>query len=485
MSSLPVIRERPAHCISRRNIDPDALKVMYRLVQRGYIAYLVGGGVRDLLLGRKPKDFDVGTNAHPRELKRIFRNCFLIGRRFRLAHIKYGDKIIETSTFRRAPPKDEVTAEGVHPHSENTFGTPEEDALRRDFTINGLFYDIETYRVIDYVGGLEDLEKRIIRSIGDPNIRFLEDPVRMIRAVRFASRLGFTIEPGTYEAILLHHREILKASPPRLLEEIYRLFPYRSACAAFRLLRETKLLSVLFPELDRLLDRAGEDDSFWRYLTALDQGDETLPLDLPAIQFGTLYYSLFQQRRYEEEGRPIHEIVTSLYRPLTQRLPIPRRVVDMLIRITIAQDHFQPLRRKRFSKHRFVQQPYFREALALYQIHCMATGEDLTSVDPWRHLYEAIHPRLETRDVGGTPPTSVRKRASGREEGEGTKKREKRARRKKKRRTPQPESETSTLLHSMHEGKNEKERVCNASPTNLLMWNPEGEDLHPNPTFAQ
>ena len=259
--SLPIIRKRPEHCISRRNIDRDSVKVLYRLADCGHTAYLVGGGVRDLLLGRRPKDFDISTDAHPGRIKKLFRNCFLIGRRFRLAHIKFGDHIVETSTFRRIPKPnadpDDPEADLFH-RRDNTFGTPETDAVRRDFTINGLFYDIKTFDVIDYVGGLDDLENGIIRCIGDPDIRFREDPVRMIRAVRFASRLGFEIEPTTHAAILKHHRELEKASPPRVLEEIYRLFGFQSGEAACRLLKETRLMSVLFPEIDVYLDETGD-----------------------------------------------------------------------------------------------------------------------------------------------------------------------------------------------------------------------------------
>ena len=203
-SSKPVIISRQDHCISRRLIDPDALKVMYRLRQADHVTYLAGGGVRDLLLGRKPKDFDVVTDAHPRQIKQLFRNCFLIGRRFRLAHIRFGTKIIETSTFRRQPPPSDTTSSdgSLLQKRANTFGTPEEDARMRDFTINGLFYDISTYSVIDHVGGQKDLARRLIRCIGDPRIRFAEDPVRMVRAVRFASRMDFTIEKKTYRAIV-------------------------------------------------------------------------------------------------------------------------------------------------------------------------------------------------------------------------------------------------------------------------------------------
>src|SRR6476661_394794 len=223
---------RAEHRISRRDIDPDALKVLYRLREADHVAYLVGGSVRDLLLGRRPKDFDIGTSAHPYQVKKLFRNCWIIGRRFRLAHVKFGPKVIEVATFRRQiaageevvadgiPAPDPTTPEGAQLiHHDNTFGSPEEDAFRRDFTINALFYDIATFSVIDYVGGLDDLRAGIVRSIGDPDVRLREDPVRMLRAVALASRLGFTIDPPTRDAIHAHSREIARSSPARLLEE--------------------------------------------------------------------------------------------------------------------------------------------------------------------------------------------------------------------------------------------------------------------------
>jgi len=251
----PIIVPRSGHCISRRDIDPDALKVLYRLRQHDFIAYLVGGSVRDLLLGRRPKDFDVGTDAHPYQIKRLFRNCWIIGRRFRLAHVRFGpSKVIEVATFRRKSEPDGLPAPGAEPterhhHRENTFGTPEEDAFRRDFTINALFYDIATFSVIDYVGGLRDLEARVIRSIGDPDERFVEDPVRMLRAIVLAERLDFTIDPPVVEAIARHRALIATASPARLLEEYFKILRSGAAERIFRRLREHGLLEFVTPEL--------------------------------------------------------------------------------------------------------------------------------------------------------------------------------------------------------------------------------------------
>src|SRR5213078_482302 len=214
---------RADHSLSRRDIDPDALKVLYRLRQSDHVAYLVGGSVRDLLLGRLPKDFDIGTSAHPSQVKKLFRNCWIIVRCFRLAHVKFGQKVIEVATFRRqVAPGEEVVAEGVPApdpataegrqlvHHDNTFGTPEEDAFRRDFTVNALAYDISDFSIIDYVGGLEDLAARVVRSIGDPEVRIHEDPVRMLRAVALAARLDFTIDPPLADAIRTHRGEIAR-----------------------------------------------------------------------------------------------------------------------------------------------------------------------------------------------------------------------------------------------------------------------------------
>src|SRR4249920_3977733 len=274
----PRIVPRAEHAISRREIDADALKVLYRLRQFEHTAYLVGGSVRDLLIGRTPKDFDIGTSAHPYQVKRLFRNCWIIGRRFRLAHVKFGSKVIEVATFRRqlaigeevvqdgVPAPDPSTPEGEHLiHHDNTFGTPEEDAFRRDFTINALVYDIASFSVIDYVGGLDDLRAGVVRSIGDPEVRIREDPVRMLRAVALAARLNFTIDPPVLDAIRTHRREISRSSAPRLLEEYYKILRAGSAEKTFRGLAEAGLLEPISSELHR-----GATDALWRSLAALD-----------------------------------------------------------------------------------------------------------------------------------------------------------------------------------------------------------------------
>jgi poly(A) polymerase len=241
--------------LDRAAIDPDADRVVRKLTRAGFKAYLVGGCVRDLLVGRTPKDFDVATSATPNEIKATFRNSRIIGRRFRLAHVFFGAKIIETATF-RANPRDEDDHDLLI-RRDNVFGTEAEDAKRRDFTINGLFYDVEREEVIDHVGGLADLEAKLIRTIGDPDIRFQEDPVRMLRAIKFAARLDFGFEPATWRALMRWRAEISKCAPPRLLEEVHRLLRGGASRRSFELMVETGVLAVLSPYLAGLLEGPG------------------------------------------------------------------------------------------------------------------------------------------------------------------------------------------------------------------------------------
>src|SRR6201995_2872992 len=241
--------------LDRASLDPDPDRVVRKLTRAGHKAYLVGGCVRDLLVSRTPKDFDVATSATPNEIKATFRNSRIIGRRFRLAHVFFGSKIIETATF-RANPRDEDDHDLLI-RRDNVFGTEQEDAKRLDFTINGLFYDVEREEVIDHVGGLADLDAKLIRTIGDPDIRFQEDPVRMLRAIKFAARLDFGFEPGTWRALLRWRGEISKCAPPRLLEEIHRLMRGGAARRSFELMVETGVLAVLSPYLAGLLEGPG------------------------------------------------------------------------------------------------------------------------------------------------------------------------------------------------------------------------------------
>jgi len=262
----PRILARSQHTLSRKQIDPDPLRVLYRLRSSGFKAFLVGGGVRDLLLGRKPKDFDIGTDASPQQVKKLFRNCFIIGRRFRLCHVRFGNKVVEVATFRK---KAEPEQGDTIVKRDNTFGTPEEDAFRRDFTINALFYDIADFSIIDFTGGIADLEAKRVRVIGDPDERFREDPVRMMRAVAIACRLGFRIDREAQEAIRARRGEIVKSSHVRILDEIYKILRQGSARSTFEQLYATGLLAYIFPEAHKALSR--DETGLLDTLSTLDE----------------------------------------------------------------------------------------------------------------------------------------------------------------------------------------------------------------------
>ena len=386
----PVVYTRPEHCISRKNIDPDALKVLYRLSSLGYTAYLVGGGVRDLIMGRTPKDFDVGTSASPNEVKRAFRNCFLIGRRFRLAHVRFGDKIIETATFRRnsqtVGEMIEHAAEG--PVEDNSFGTPETDAYRRDFTVNGLFYDIKDFSVIDWVGGMKDIEKKIIRSIGDPEIRFQEDPVRMMRAIKFSSRLGFKIERKTWAAMKKYHSAILLAAPPRVCEEVYRLFPYGKSMEAFRLMWECGMMKDLMPAVSEYIDRSGGEKSpMWKYLEVLDQYENMMAEKgfevSNAIRTAVLVTGISREgagdSKRDTGGRKAVQSLVASIKPPKAVYFAAALLIDSVRRLS------QPPVK---GKSRFVHNKDFLDALDYCRIVLRAEGKPETALDQWSDLYE-------------------------------------------------------------------------------------------------
>ncbi|MEI8365367.1 MAG: polynucleotide adenylyltransferase PcnB [Parachlamydiaceae bacterium] len=241
----PKIYHADDHDIDPALIDADAIHVLKKLKDAGFLAYLVGGGVRDLLTKKSPKDFDISTSARPEQIKQIFqRNCLLIGRRFRLAHVRFGHKILEVSTFRTGENDSDLI---IH---DNVWGTPEEDAMRRDFTMNGLFYDPHTHTVIDYVGGWNDIHNRLLKTIGEPCNRFKQDPVRMIRLLKFSARFGFNIDSPTKAALSKCIEEILKSSPARILEEILRMLESGAAAPFFKLMVETGMLELLFPCMD-------------------------------------------------------------------------------------------------------------------------------------------------------------------------------------------------------------------------------------------
>ena len=389
----PVVFKRPEHCISRKNIDPDALRVLYRLSQLGFTAYLVGGGVRDLLMGRQPKDFDVGTSAKPNEVKRAFRNCFLVGRRFRLAHVRFGEKVIETATFRQNSQTVgeiiEHAAEG--PMEDNTFGTPQTDAFRRDFTINGLFYDIRDYSVIDWVGGMKDLEKKIIRAIGDPEIRFREDPVRMMRAIKFSARLGFTIERKTAAAMKKCHQCILTAAVPRVCEEVFRLFTYGHSAEAFRQMYECGMLGDLIPALGAFVERdGGRKSKTFAYLEMLDRYEQMMSAKGLEVSNGlraaVLMTAMFRAEKKEGAGRKVMQ-------HMMDALRMPKTTYFTAVLLMESTNRLSASPKK--GKQRFVHNRDFLDALDYNRIVLRAEGRSEKTLNEWADLYEAKRKETE------------------------------------------------------------------------------------------
>jgi poly(A) polymerase len=404
--SQPVVVPRAEHQISRRDIDADALKVLYRLHEAGHAAHLVGGSVRDLLLSRRPKDFDVGTSAHPYQIKKLFRNCWIIGRRFRLAHVRFGPKTIEVATFRKhvppgsetepsqpAPPAADGTAHDLH-HHDNTFGTPEEDAFRRDFTINALFYDIADFSIIDYVGGLRDLKDGVIRSIGDPNARFKEDPVRMFRAIVMASRLGFHLDPPVAEAIRKHRGLIATASPARLIEEYYKVLRSSAAETTFRMLAEHRLLEPVTPELQK----GAAEPQLWESLAALDEYRkrfESAPATLTnSILLGTVLIplGLMPRKQFFEVDAPPPDPNKRRQRPPKEpilkigALPIARRDTERLRQLLALQRRIADVDSSPRAKRSLMHRGPFEEALTWFDIH----GRAPAVLEHWKGFIEAV-----------------------------------------------------------------------------------------------
>ena len=427
MNAEPLIISRQEHTVSRRLLSPNALKVLYRLRDNGHLAYLVGGCVRDVLLGREPKDFDVATDASPGQVKRLFRNCRLVGRRFRLAHLHFSDEIVEVATFRSAqpeavsddeptdrPPRHLVSEEGMVLR-DNVFGTPEEDALRRDFTVNALFYDITDFSIIDYAGGMEDLRRGVIRIIGDPVQRFTEDPVRMVRAVRFAALLGFAVEESTWQALIDLAPTITRATPPRLYEEILKLFLQGEGEACYQQLRRTGLLAALFPCFSEWLDRETSGFPHVRVGKALDfidqcrgRGADVSPQFLLSLLFGE--YLEEKVERFRTEGVPPHpatDMAMAEFLGETPTVQIPHRVALMVRQILAMQHRFRKAPGRQPQS--FTARPGFTEALAYLRFRAEVTGEERELCTWWENFVRE-HPLPAGGEGDEAPPSSRRKR---------------------------------------------------------------------------
>lgn len=390
----------PADDVPRELVHQDAMRVISRLSRAGFEAYLVGGCVRDLLLGRKPKDFDVATAAHPRQIKRLFRNGRIIGRRFKLVHVIYGRHIIETSTFRREPPNQAV-GEDLLITDDNAFGTAGEDASRRDFTINGLFLEPSEGRIIDFVGGLEDLERGVLRTIGDPSVRMAEDPVRILRAIKFATRLGFRISDSTWEAMCQQAGDLERSAPPRVLEEILRLLRSGTCLGAFRMMRACGALSVLLPVLDNYLgkredsDPAAHDraDNFWRLIEALDADVHDGHKVSSALCIAATFLRVIEREADPETRtlpgapRDLFSVSGEVLIPVAQATRLPRRDLARARRIIANQRRFTQKGGKRFKPLLFMFSEEFEDSLRLFRLRSAAWGQGWDVYEGWVERY--------------------------------------------------------------------------------------------------
>ena len=357
-SKQPQIIARAAHNVSREEFSTSALKVLYRLHKAGYQAFLVGGCVRDAMLELHPKDFDVATNATPEEVRALFGNCRLIGRRFRLAHVRFGKEIIEVATFRAAANhKDDDAALDDEGRiiRDNVYGTIDEDVWRRDFTCNALYYNIADFSIWDYVGGVEDVKKKRLVLIGDPEKRLREDPVRMLRAARFAGKLGFTIDDSVVKAMHQHVGLIANVPAARLFDEFLKLFQSGFAERTFEILWEHGLFDELFPATAQELQ---QDQEFGRFLQAalrnsdkrVKSGKSVTPMFLLGVFFWAPVQKLAEIRRNEEKMSESQSLSLASYEIAAQqqrRIAIPRRFTVPMREMLALQPRFELTRGKR------------------------------------------------------------------------------------------------------------------------------------------
>ena len=409
---------QPRHGVTRNAISSSALKVCDVLADRGFAAYVVGGAVRDILLGIAPKDFDVATDARPEQIKPLFRRALLIGRRFRLVHVMLGPETIEVSTFRAADSQPAEKDEHGRVLRDNVFGTVEEDARRRDFTVNALYYDCKSGELVDYHGGLADLRKRTLRIIGDPETRFREDPVRMLRAVRLGAKLGLSIDASTRAPIkrlapLLEH-----VPPPRLFEEMLKLLLSGHANACLRQLRNEGLHKGLLPLLDVILDQPlGE-----RFVTlALAQTDERVLADRPvspAFLFAALLWHEVlaawkaREKRGERRVPALEAAMDDVLDAQSGKLAITRRLTATMREVWAMQPRFEERAGQR--PHRLIELPRFRMAYDFLALRA-ASGEVPAELESWWRTFQVADP--ETRQQMLLPDTGPHKKRRRRRRG--------------------------------------------------------------------
>lgn len=424
-ASTPRIIPRAEHPVSRSQISDAARKVLYRLHDAGYAAFLVGGGVRDLLLGLKPKDFDVATDATPEQIKDLFRNCRLIGRRFILAHIHFGREIIEVATFRGHHSQAEGHEAGVMQDGmllrDNVYGTLEEDAWRRDFTVNALYYNIADFSLVDYTGGMEDLQHRRLCMIGDPDVRFQEDPVRMLRAIRFAAKLEFTLDDAVVKAIEQHRTRLNAVPPARLFDELLKMFLKGHALRTYELLLQYNLLAVLFPVVDHRL-KAGDPfmDEFIRQ--ALINTDQRIAQDKPvtpvflfaAMLWGPLLHAASILR--EQNMSPIQAMQIASGDVLNEQarvIALPKRFRLPIREIWSGQSRLEKRQGRRVAW--LLEQPRFRAMYDFLLLRHQAGEPGLAELcEWWTHIQTANeHERKQMTLSQRHPPRRHKQQTTG------------------------------------------------------------------------
>ncbi len=415
-SQKTVILSRDNHPISRKNIDQSALKVLYRLHNKGYKAYLVGGSVRDLLIGAKPKDFDIGTDATPKEIKRLFGNGIIIGRRFKIVHIRFrgnsnSNKVIEVTTFRRKADEDASRA-GLPTLSDNTFGTPIEDAFRRDLTINGLFYNIADFTVIDHVGGMKDIKDGVIKVIGDTEERFTEDPVRMIRAIRHSTRTGFIIDKDTAKAIRKLSANITLCPPPRLQEEILKDLRSGHSREVFRLFKEYGILKVLFPSICKSIESTQITEEM--VLTSLGLLDDLVKSSIePSVPFllsvpmipSTIIYINKTISKSNGGGIDIPKLIHKHLFDSLKSLEISKKTLDVMKHLIYLNWKMLRNLEKGFIPANLMRKNYFPKAFNLLGISARVFGHFPdspyppvgNSTDPLRRLLKAPREKIKKK----------------------------------------------------------------------------------------
>jgi poly(A) polymerase len=418
--ATPKIYPRSEHSVSRRNISESALKVLNRLDRAGYKAYLVGGGVRDILLGLEPKDFDIATDAHPEQIRELFRNSRLIGRRFRLAHVRFGREVIEVATFRAGHDGDEDGAsidDSGRILRDNVYGDIDEDVWRRDFTVNALYYNISDYSIVDYVGGVEDIRARRLRLIGDPEVRYREDPVRMLRAIRFASKLELQIDTATREAFDRYGHLLQEIAPARLFDESLKLFHSGHGLETLEALLQYGLFGYLFP----LAEQSFEADPCAYKLIGAAAGntDERLAESksvTPAFIFAAILWGAVRTRHDLlqadglDESEAFRVAAEEVIAEQVRRVAIPRRFTTIVREIWFLQPRLVRRTRKRAGK--LLEHPRFRAAYDFLLLRAEA-GEPVAELGQWwTDLQEADAAGRETMLAALTE--SPRNRSRGR-----------------------------------------------------------------------